>query len=81
MSPRTRGLTSYVLLMGFDMLIIQLLALLRILKNLFVVIILLSPLINLDHICYLCNLNLNGSFLMRFGLLLLLLVKINCDLF
>jgi hypothetical protein len=70
---RIGGLTSpVVLLIDLSlMLTAQLLMLLQLSKNLFVVVLLPSLLISLDHIHYFCDPNLNGGFVIMFGSILL----------
>jgi hypothetical protein len=79
MSPKTNRLTFHIfLLIGLSLLLIaQLLMLLKLSKNLLVVVLLLGLLISLNHICYSCDLNLNGGFFMMFGSKLLQLIGIN----
>lgn len=69
MFPKTNGLAPcIVLLIGLGLLLIaHLLMLLKLSKNLFIVVLLFGLLISIDHICYSCDLNLNGGFLMTFG--------------
>ncbi len=79
MSQKISGLTSrIVLLIRLGLLLIaQLLMLLRLSKNLLVVVLLLGLLISLDCIRYSCDLNLSRGFFMTLGSKLLQLIGIN----
>ncbi len=77
MFPRTSRLTSPgVVLISLSLLLTtQLLMLLGLSKNLFIIILLIGLLISLKHIYYSFILNLIGGFLMMFDLVPLQLVK------
>ncbi len=73
---KTYGLRSFIVLLinlGL-MLITHLLILLKLSKSLPTIVLFFSMLINMNHICYSCGLNLNACFFMMFGSLLFQLV-------